>query len=85
MSPSESKMPLRTCSFVLFAVFALSVRYSLAQERIMLGLTTRNGSTSLPFVIAEEKGFLRSAGVNLRAKSPGKVEDLLTHQFLVSG
>ncbi|HEX2228550.1 MAG TPA: ABC transporter substrate-binding protein [Candidatus Binatia bacterium] len=35
-----------------------------AQERVTLGLTTRNGTTSLPFVIAEEKGFFKSAGVN---------------------
>ncbi len=35
-----------------------------AQERITLGLTTRNGTTSLPFVIAEEKGFFKGEGVN---------------------
>jgi NitT/TauT family transport system substrate-binding protein len=49
--------------FFLF-VFALPVRCSPAQERITLGLTTRNGSTSLPFVIAEDKGFFKSEGVN---------------------
>jgi len=32
--------------------------------RITLGLTTRNGSTSLPFAIAEEKGFFKSEGLN---------------------
>jgi NitT/TauT family transport system substrate-binding protein len=32
--------------------------------QITLGLTTRNGSTSLPFVIAEEKGFFKSEGLN---------------------
>ena len=31
---------------------------------ITLGLTTRNGSTSLPFVIAEEKGFFKGEGLN---------------------
>jgi len=37
----------------------------IAQDsRITLGLTTRNGSTSLPFVIAEEKGFFKSEGLN---------------------
>ena len=35
-----------------------------AQERITLGLTTRNGSTSLPYVIAEEKGFFKAEGLN---------------------
>jgi NitT/TauT family transport system substrate-binding protein len=35
-----------------------------AQERVTLGLTTRNGTTSLPFVIAEEKGFFKAEGVN---------------------
>jgi NitT/TauT family transport system substrate-binding protein len=37
---------------------------SAAQDRVTLGLTTRNGTTSLPFVIAEEKGFFRGEGVN---------------------
>jgi NitT/TauT family transport system substrate-binding protein len=43
----------------------LSVRFSLAQERITLGLTTRTGSTSLPYVIAEEKGFFKAEGLNV--------------------
>ena len=35
-----------------------------AQELITVGLTTRTGSTSLPFVIAEEKGLFKSEGLN---------------------
>src|SRR5438093_11698617 len=36
-----------------------------AQDRkIVVGLTTRTGSNSLPFVIAEEKGFFKSEGLN---------------------
>jgi NitT/TauT family transport system substrate-binding protein len=36
-----------------------------AQEgRVTVGLTTRTGSTGLPFVIAEEKGFFKAEGVN---------------------
>src|SRR6266496_4743314 len=50
--------------FLLCVPFVLSVQSSSAQERITLGLTTRNGSTSLPFVIAEEKGFFKGEGVN---------------------
>ena len=50
--------------FLLSTVSVLSVPYSFAQERLTLGLTTRNGSTSLPFVIAEEKGFFKSEGLN---------------------
>lgn len=42
----------------------LSAGFSSAQERLTLGLTTRNGSTSLPFVIAEEKGFFKGEGLN---------------------
>jgi len=49
---------------LLFVPFVLWVQYSLAQDRITLGLTTRNGSTSLPCVIAEEKGFFKSEGLN---------------------
>jgi NitT/TauT family transport system substrate-binding protein len=55
---------LVTLLLVLSVVSVLSVRFSSAQERLTLGLTTRNGSTSLPFVIAEEKGFFKSEGLN---------------------
>ena len=50
--------------FLLYVPFVLSVQSTFAQEKITLGLTTRNGSTSLPFVIAEEKGFFKGEGVN---------------------
>ena len=50
--------------FVLVVLSVLSVRSASAQERITLGLTTRNGSTSLPYVVAEEKGFFRAEGLN---------------------
>jgi len=49
---------------VLSVLFVLSVRPGATQDRLTLGLTTRNGSTSLPFVIAEEKGFFKAEGVN---------------------
>ncbi len=62
MSFTLRKAPLQ--SFLLFVLSVLSVQSSSAQERITLGLTTRNGSTSLPFVIAEEKGFFKAEGVN---------------------
>ena len=45
-------------------VFVLVARAGFAQEHITVGLTTRTGSTSLPFVIAEEKGFFKSEGLN---------------------
>jgi NitT/TauT family transport system substrate-binding protein len=47
-----------------FALVSAITPLLFAQERVTLGLTTRNGSTSLPFVIAEEKGFFKSEGVN---------------------
>jgi NitT/TauT family transport system substrate-binding protein len=50
--------------FGLLALSVLSVQFSLAQERITLGLTTRNGSTSLPYVVAEEKGLFKAEGLN---------------------
>ncbi|MGZ9268538.1 MAG: hypothetical protein ACXW6T_05375, partial [Candidatus Binatia bacterium] len=49
---------------VLLVLSVLSVQSSHAQERITLGLTTRNGSTSLPYVVAEEKGFFKAEGLN---------------------
>ena len=53
------------CACFLTSVLSvLFVQFTFAQERIALGLTTRNGSTPLPFVIAEEKGFFKSEGLN---------------------
>src|ERR1043166_5902302 len=34
------------------------------ENRITIGLTTRTGTTGLPFVIAEEKGIFKSEGLN---------------------
>ena len=56
--------------FVLFAlgffVLAAVPRGGIADDaRITLGLTTLNGSTALPFTIAEDKGFFKSEGLNV--------------------
>ncbi len=50
--------------FLLCLLSIFSTRDSAAQERLTLGLTTRTGSTSLPFVIAQEKGFFKAEGLN---------------------
>jgi NitT/TauT family transport system substrate-binding protein len=50
--------------FFLLILSVISVQSTDAQERITLGLTTRNGSTSLPYVVAEEKGFFKAEGLN---------------------
>jgi NitT/TauT family transport system substrate-binding protein len=55
----------QTLQLLVLVLSVLSVRFSLAQERITLGLTTRTGSTSLPYVIAEEKGFFKAEGLNV--------------------
>ena len=47
---------------LLFSSFFASGANS--QDKITLGLTTRAGSTSLPFVIAEEMGFFKGEGLN---------------------
>ena len=64
-SKRNKRLVRRIRLFVLFVLLLLSVQLSLAQERITLGLTTRNGSTSLPYVIAEEKGFFKAEGLNV--------------------
>jgi NitT/TauT family transport system substrate-binding protein len=58
-------MQHQTLQLLVLLLSILSVRFSLAQERITLGLTTRTGSTSLPYVIAEEKGFFKAEGLNV--------------------
>ncbi len=53
------------CFSLLLALIASFPFTLAAQERkIVVGLTTRTGSNSLPFVIAEEKGFFKSEGLN---------------------
>jgi NitT/TauT family transport system substrate-binding protein len=59
--------PVRILVSILsaLAAFAALLPASGAQDKkITLGLTTRTGSNSLPFVIAEEKGFFKGEGLN---------------------
>ena len=56
--------PLRTVALALYILLVAASGAAFAQERITVGLTTRTGSTSLPFVIAEEKGFFKAEGLN---------------------
>jgi NitT/TauT family transport system substrate-binding protein len=62
MSLTRSKTPRRW--FLLLVLWVLFVQSSSAQDRITLGVTSRNGTTAFPFVIAEEKGFFKSEGLN---------------------
>jgi NitT/TauT family transport system substrate-binding protein len=48
----------------LAAVAALPPAPGAQDKKITLGLTTRTGSNSLPFVIAEERGFFKGEGLN---------------------
>ncbi len=48
----------------LAAAVALPPASGAQDKKITLGLTTRTGSNSLPFVIAEEKGFFKGEGLN---------------------
>ena len=58
-----NKFTAFSLSFLLS--FGMTLKHSRAEDgQITLALTTRNGSTSLPFVIAEEKGFFKSEGLN---------------------
>ena len=57
-------MTVKTAAVLVLVLAVLSAYAIHAQERITLGLTTRNGSTSLPYVIAEEKGFFKAEGLN---------------------
>ncbi len=63
MTLIQSKTPRRY--FLLLVLWVLFVQSSYAQDRITLGVTSRNGTTALPFVIAEEKGFFKSEGLDV--------------------
>src|SRR4026209_599289 len=64
--------------FSLLVLSVLAVQYSFAQDRLTCGRTTRAGSTSLPFVIAEEKGFFKSEGLNV-------IVVIMQNQVVVNG
>jgi ABC-type nitrate/sulfonate/bicarbonate transport system substrate-binding protein len=64
--------------FLIFALALIGAVGAGAQERLTVGLTTRNGSTSLPFVIAEEKGFYKAEGLNV-------VAVVMQNQVVVNG
>jgi NitT/TauT family transport system substrate-binding protein len=68
------------CASVLFALILLAPAASelSAQDRISLGITTKTGSTGLPFVIAEEKGFFKSEGLNA-------ISVVMQNQVVVNG
>ena len=60
-------------------ILLISVTQELsAQDRISLGITTKTGSTGLPFVVAEEKGFFKSEGLNA-------VSIVMQNQVVVNG
>jgi NitT/TauT family transport system substrate-binding protein len=56
---------MRIAAFLLILIGLFAPLNLCAQEnRITIGLTTRTGTTGLPFVIAEEKGFFKAEGLN---------------------
>jgi NitT/TauT family transport system substrate-binding protein len=65
MASTRSKTSFLAFLCVLYVLFVLSVQSSSAQDRITLGVTSRNGTTAFPFVIAEDKGFFKSEGLNV--------------------
>ncbi len=58
--------PLRilSCALLALACAACGDAAHGQDKKITLGLTTRTGSNSLPFVIAEERGFFKGEGLN---------------------
>jgi NitT/TauT family transport system substrate-binding protein len=57
---------IRTAPLMAAILFCLSATADLCAQTtpITLGVTTRTGTTGLPFVIAEEKGFFKAEGIN---------------------
>jgi NitT/TauT family transport system substrate-binding protein len=54
---------IATAALLYLLIFATAA-LAQAPGQITIGLTTRNGTTSLPFAIAEEKGFFKNEGLN---------------------
>ncbi|MEX0801929.1 MAG: ABC transporter substrate-binding protein [Candidatus Binatia bacterium] len=64
------------CSLILSILAAQDI--GAQDNRITVGITTKTGSTGLPFVIAEEKGFFKSEGLNA-------VSVVMQNQVVVNG
>ena len=68
----------RFAIFLALTLLLAAAQETRAQDRISLGITTKTGSTGLPFVIAEEKGFFKSEGLNA-------VSVVMQNQVVVNG
>lgn len=75
---TQALLWMRCLLWLLVFPSLASVPFSFAQERITLGLTTRNGSTSLPYVVAEEKGLFKAEGLNV-------IVVIMQNQVVVNG
>jgi NitT/TauT family transport system substrate-binding protein len=76
-----SEVAMNRSRFAIFLALTLllaAAQETSAQDRISLGITTKTGSTGLPFVIAEEKGFFKSEGLNA-------VSVVMQNQVVVNG
>ena len=69
---------LNTSALLLALIATFPLTLAAQERRITLGLTTRTGSNSLPFVIAEEKGIFKSEGLNA-------VVVIMQNQVVVNG
>jgi NitT/TauT family transport system substrate-binding protein len=68
----------RVCSWLVGLAALFSLDAAAQQKQIVVGLTTRTGSNSLPYVIAEEKGFFKAEGLNA-------VVVIMQNQVVVNG
>jgi ABC-type nitrate/sulfonate/bicarbonate transport system substrate-binding protein len=67
---------LYLATLILLGMFSLG--FAAEAEKTTLGLTSKIGSNALPFVIAEEKGFFKSEGLNT-------VVVMMQNQVVVNG
>src|SRR5262245_36713583 len=59
------KVQITSMRVLAIILIVIVPRYTEAQTAsVTLGVTTRTGTTGLPFVIAEERGFFKSEGLN---------------------
>jgi NitT/TauT family transport system substrate-binding protein len=72
------RIVLNRFSLLLALIAAFPLTAAAQEKRIIVGLTTRTGSNSLPFVIAEEKGFFKGEGLNA-------VVVIMQNQVVVNG
>lgn len=64
LAMSTVKVALEGFALLLFLGCLIAPGFAAEEQKVIFGLTNRTGTVALPHVVAEEKGFFKSEGLN---------------------